>query len=112
MFNLVAFPQNLSTTRQARGLTQQTLANATGIHVTQLRRYEAGTSQPTLDVLRRLATTLTTSIDSLANDDNTLPPDLRHHLAAITQLDPDEQTTIRHVIEGALLRHHARQLAS
>ena len=56
MLNLVAFPQNLAEIRQARGLTQQTLANAAHIHVTQLRRYEAGTSQPTLDVLRRLAT--------------------------------------------------------
>jgi transcriptional regulator with XRE-family HTH domain len=112
MVNLVAFPDNLTRHRQQRGLTQQALADAANIHVTQLRRYEAGTSQPTLDVLRRLATTLTTSIDSLANDDEALPTDLRHHLEAINQLDPDEQHAIRTLIEATLLRHQARKLAS
>jgi len=111
MFQLVAFPDNLTRLRQQRGLTQQALANAAGIHVTQLRRYEAGTSQPTLDALRRIANNLATSIDSLANDDNQLPPDLKHHLAALNQLDPDEQHVIRTLIEATLLRHQARKFA-
>lgn len=45
MFQLVAFPDNLTRLRQQRGLTQQALANAAGIHVTQLRRYEASRVQ-------------------------------------------------------------------
>jgi transcriptional regulator with XRE-family HTH domain len=66
---------NLTTLRRQRGYTQTALADAVGIHVTQLRRYEAGTGQPTVDVARRLAATLATSIDSLANDENPrLPP--------------------------------------
>ena len=36
-----------------------------GIHVVQLRRYEAGTFQPTLDVIRKLATALSVSADLL-----------------------------------------------
>jgi len=112
MFQLVAFPDNLTNTRKDRGLTQQALADAAGIHVTQLRRYEAGTSQPTLDVIRRIATTLTTSIDSLANDDNDLPQDLRRHFEAINQLDPDEQTVIRTLIEATLIRHQARKITA
>jgi len=111
MFQLVAFPDNLTRIRHQRGLTQQALANAAGIHVTQLRRYEAGTSQPTLDALQRIANNLATSIDSLANNDNQLPPDLKHHLAALNQLDPDEQAAIRTLIEATLLRHQARKLA-
>jgi len=70
--------------------TQQSLADAVGIHVTQLRRYEAGTSQPTLDVLNRIAASLTVSINSLANNDNHLPQDLRRHFEAINQLDEDK----------------------
>jgi len=107
----VAFPDNLTRLRNQRGLTQQALADAAGIHVTQIRRYEAGTSQPTLDVLRRIAVTLTSSIDALADDAENLPTDLRHHLAAINQLDPDEQAAIRTLIEATLLRHQARHLA-
>lgn len=50
------FGQRLATLRRERGLTQPALADRIGIHVSQLCRYGAGTSQPTLDVLRRLAT--------------------------------------------------------
>ena len=49
------FAHRLAAVRKERGLTQQTLADHVGIHVTQIRRYEAGTNQPTLDVLRALA---------------------------------------------------------
>lgn len=81
--------------------------------MSQLRRYEAGTSQPTLDVIRRLALTFNTSADLLIFDDHecSIPDDFAHHLEVIAQLDPDEQQSIRALIEGALLRHQARKLA-
>jgi transcriptional regulator with XRE-family HTH domain len=59
------FPQRLAALRKARDLTQQALADEVHIHVTQLRRYEAGSSQPTLDVLRKLAKALSVSGDAL-----------------------------------------------
>jgi len=49
------------TLRKQRGLTQLALADQIGFHVAQLRRDEAGTAQPTLDVLRRLAVALSVS---------------------------------------------------
>jgi DNA-binding XRE family transcriptional regulator len=52
------FPERLATLRNERGMTQGTLAQHVGIHVSQLRRYEAGNSSPTLDVLRKLAIAL------------------------------------------------------
>ena len=57
------FPQRLAALRREKGLTQQTLADTVGVHVTQLRRYEAGASQPTLAVLRKLAVALSVSAD-------------------------------------------------
>jgi len=45
-------------------------------------------------------------------EERTIPDDLTHHLEAINQLDPDERNAIRHLIEGALLRHQARKLAA
>lgn len=110
------FGQRLAALRRERGLTQPALAERVSVHVSQLRRYEAGTSQPTLDVLRRLATELAISADVLIFDtderDTNIPTELRHHLEAITQLDPDEQAAIRTLIEGTLLRHQARKLAA
>jgi transcriptional regulator with XRE-family HTH domain len=109
------FAHLLVEARKHRGLTQQALADLAGVHVTQLRRYEAGTNQPTLDVLRALAIALSTSRDALVfNDDERGPqdPGLRLHLEAVNQLDPNEQAAIRALIEGALLRHQARKLAA
>lgn len=107
------FGNRLAELRKQRGLTQQAVADASGAHVTQIRRYEAGTSQPTLDVLRNLALALNTSADSLLFDTDDRGPEttsLRLRLEALDQLDPDEQTHVLALIEGALLRHHARQL--
>jgi transcriptional regulator with XRE-family HTH domain len=82
--------------------------------VSQIRRYEQGTAQPTLDVIRRLALALNTSADQLIFDPEDRAPtnDWQLRLEAITHLDPDEQETIRTVIDGILLRHQARKLAS
>src|SRR5436309_493618 len=62
------FPERLATLRKDKGLTQQALAERAGIHVSQLRRYEAGGAQPTLDVLRRLAVALSVSADRIVFD--------------------------------------------
>ena len=59
------FPQRLAGLRKQHSLTQQQLAGRIGMHVVQLRRYEAGTSQPTLDVIRKLSTALQVSADML-----------------------------------------------
>lgn len=106
------FGDRLAALRKQRGLTQQAVADAASAHVTQIRRYEAGTSQPTLDVLRNLALALSTSADSLLFDtDERGPaaPSLRLRLEALDQLDPDEHAAVLAMIEGALLRHHARR---
>ena len=49
------FPKRLAALRNERGMTQVTLPQHVGIHVSQFRRYEASTSSPTLNVLRKLA---------------------------------------------------------
>lgn len=105
------FPERLATLRKTRGLTQLQLAEAVQLHVAQIRRYEAGTSQPTLDAIRRLATTLNVTTDLLIFDTDERGPDdnLRLAFDAARQLDQDEQTTIKNVIEAILLKHDARR---
>jgi transcriptional regulator with XRE-family HTH domain len=105
------FAQRLVALRKDRHLTQQSLAERVGIHVSNIRRYEAGTGQPTMDVLRNLALALNVSADSLLfdNDERGPTPSLRLHLEAASNLDDDEQAVIRSVIEGLLLKHEARR---
>jgi transcriptional regulator with XRE-family HTH domain len=104
----------LAAARKQKGLTQQALADHVGIYVTQIRRYEAGTSQPTLDALRSLNVALTVSTDALVFGDTERGPNdpgFAVHLEALNRLDEDEKTTILNLIESVLLRHEARRLA-
>lgn len=47
------FPERLATLRKKKGMTQQVLTDAIELHISQLKRNEADSSQPTLDVLRK-----------------------------------------------------------
>lgn len=66
--------RRLTAARKERGLTQAALAERVGIHVTQVRRYEAGSSAPTLGVLRKIAMSLNVTTDSLVFDDGERGP--------------------------------------
>jgi transcriptional regulator with XRE-family HTH domain len=48
------------------GLTQGQLADAVGVHVRQIRRYQSGEQQPALNVAKRLAAALDLTLDELA----------------------------------------------
>ena len=63
---LMSIQQRLIALRRERDLTQQQMADSIGVHVNQIRRYEAGATQPSLEVLKRIATTMSVTIDSLA----------------------------------------------
>lgn len=108
------FSQHLAALRKERGLTQQALAEMVGMHISQIRRYEGGQSQPTLDVIRKLAMALSVSADMLLFEKHERGPDeeLRFQFEAVSRLDPEEKEVIRSVIESIILRHEARRWSS
>jgi len=109
------FPQRLAALRKERDLTQRILSDAAGVHVTQLRRYEAGTSQPTLDVLRKLAIALRVSADRLLfeqDERDPKDPELKYQFEAVEKLDPQEIEVIKSVLDGILLKHQAKQVTA
>lgn len=108
------FAARLADLRKERGLTQQALADDVGIHVSQIRRYESGGSQPTLDALRNLAVALSVSTDALVFDEDERGPsdDLRLQFEAASKLDDESKAVVKALIEGVLLRHEARRWAS
>lgn len=109
----MSFSKRLSVLRKNRQLTQQKLADKVGIHVVQLRRYEAADSQPTLDVIRRLAISLSVSADVLVFDKNERDPDddLRLQFEAISQFEPEEKKIIKALLEGMILKHETQRVA-
>lgn len=107
------FPIRLAALRKEREMTQQTLADRVGIHVVQLRRYESGSSQPTLDVIRHLAVALSVSADALLFGKDERGPDaeLRFQFEAVSKFDPDDRKAARAVLDGLILRHQAKRMS-
>lgn len=106
----VDFPQRLAGLRKLHSFTQQ-LAGRIGMHVVQLRRYEARTSQPTLDVIRKLSTALQVGADMLLFGKDQRGPDggLRLQFEAVSRFDAEEKNVIRSLLEGMILKHEARR---
>lgn len=105
------FPARLIQLRKAADLTQQDLAETAALHVNQIRRYEAGTAQPTLEALIRLAKALHVTLDNLVFDGDERGPDdaLRLQFEALQQFDDDDRQTAQAVLEGLILKHQAKQ---
>lgn len=111
----MAFPDRLVALRREKNMTQQALSDATGIHVSQIRRYEGGRSEPTLEILRKLARGLGATGDSLLFDPDERGPqreNFRMRLEALDRLDDDEVKVVEQLLDGMLLRHSARRYAA
>jgi transcriptional regulator with XRE-family HTH domain len=109
----MAFPQRLGVLRKRQNLTQHALAELVGVHLTQIQRYENGSSQPTLDVIRKLAMSLAVSADALIFDADERGPDdeLKLQFEAIKQLPPEDKHVIKAMLDGMIVKHRTRQLA-
>lgn len=110
-FRHMAFPQALVQLRRAKGLSQQALADATGIHVTQIKRYEGGSAQPSMDGLKKIALALDCATDVLVFDPSERPiaDDLQRQFEAISKLPEEERAIAWHLLEGLVLKHDAKR---
>ncbi|MBL4827253.1 MAG: helix-turn-helix transcriptional regulator [Spongiibacteraceae bacterium] len=110
----MSFPDRLFTLRKSKKLTQQVLANQVGIHVVQVRRYEAGDAQPTLEVIRKLAIALSVSADALVFDKDERGPgdDFQMQFEAINRFTDEEKQVAKQLLDSLILQHTANQLAA
>ncbi len=108
----MAFSDRLSTLRKKRGLTQQALADLAAVHVVQVRRYEGGGAEPSLEIVRKLAVALSASADELLFEKDERGPDeeLRFQFEAVGRLDPSERTLVRELLDSIIVRHDAKRL--
>lgn len=105
------FPERLTALRKERGLTQQALAGLVNIHVSQIRRYENEQTQPTLDVIRKLAIALGVSADLLVFDKDERQPreELKRQFEALNGFDEEEIKVAKAVLESLILKHNAKR---
>ncbi len=110
----VNFPEHPAALRKQKGMTQQQLADRVGVHVVQLRRYEAGTSQPTLDVIRSMAVALGISADTLLFAPDERGPDdaLKLQFEAVSRFDPESKKVVQQVLDSMILQQEARRWSS
>jgi transcriptional regulator with XRE-family HTH domain len=97
--------------RKNKGLSQQALADGVGLHVTQIKRYESGATQPSLEALKKIALSLGVTTDFLLFDEAERGPDdeLRLQFDVIARLDEEERRVIRELIDGMIIKYQARR---
>lgn len=108
------FPKRLVQMRKAQGFTQQSLADTVGLHVNQIKKYEAGNAQPTLTALIKLAQTLHVSLDDLVFEEGERGPDeeLRLQFEAVSHMSPEEKQIIKALLEGMIVKHQTKKIVS
>ncbi len=105
------FGKRLAALRKQHAMTQQTLADAVGCHVTMIRRYEASETQPTLEVIRNMARALSVSADALVfeQDERSPTDDLLLQFEAIGQLPAEEQAIVKEVLDSLIIKYQTRR---
>lgn len=103
--------------RKSKKLTQSELADKVGISSNHLSRLERGVFQPSIDVVKRLASELDVHVDALlSEEDDTAPAvtiknrELTERVRMIDQLEPEDQQAIMRVIDSMLTKHRMQKL--
>ncbi len=111
VFLKMSLPVRLIALRKERGLTQQGMADTIGIHVNSLKKYEAGQSQPSPDVLKKIAKAIHVSTDFLLSEEHERSPNDEFALQfeAVSQLPREEQNIVIEVLESLIIKYQARR---
>ncbi len=113
----MSFGRNLANFRKEKGLTQEDLVKRSGVAISQIRRYEADKSSPTLEVVARLARALGVSLDELAFDKTTgvagsklMERELLEQFEMVSALDEDERQAVKRILEGVIVKHQVEKM--
>ena len=111
------FAEKLAKLRKHKGFTQQELAQRAGIGIAQMRRYEKGSSSPTLEVIKNIAITLSVSTDDLIFDEGESivaskiqDRKLLEQFEQISILTPQDKEALKIVIESMILKSKLQQI--
>ena len=106
------FSARLIQFRRQASMTQQALADAAGVHVNQIKRYEAGNAQPTLEALVGLARALHVSLDQLVFDEAERGPsdELRLQFEAVSHMPEEDRRIIKALLEGMIVKYQTKRM--
>ena len=98
-------------------LTQSDLAEKVGLTYVQIGRYEKGKSNPSADVLQKLAIALNTSTDYLMNGESEqveaqlVDKELIRQFQEIQKLNADEKHLVKTFLDAFITKKKVQQLA-
>lgn len=114
----MSFAQRLKKARTDKGLSQTELGNLAGIHYTQVGRYENKGSQPSAEILSKLANALGVSSDFLTNGttnemaENTLSDkELLNQFKAIELMSDNDKGVVKTLIDAFITKRKIQKLA-
>jgi transcriptional regulator with XRE-family HTH domain len=104
--------------RKRKNLSQTDLANAVGISYAQIGRYETKDTQPPAEVLKKMADALDTTVDFLISGDTNekaksalKDSELLQQFKAVEQMNDDDRTVIKKLIDAFITKAKIKQLA-
>lgn len=113
----MSFGKNLSRFRKEKGFTQEDLVKKSGVAISQIRRYEADKSSPTLAVITRLAKALGISIDEMVFDKDKgiaasrlMDRELLEQFEMISILEEEERQAVKKILEGVIVKHQVEKM--
>ncbi len=113
----MSFGKNLARFRKEKGLTQEDLVKHSGVAISQIRRYEADKSSPTLEVITKLAKALGVSLDELVFDKTTgvaagkiMDRELLEQFEMVSALEEEERQAVKRILEGIIVKNQVERM--
>ncbi len=118
-FKMTKIGDRIKELRQQKKLTQAQLAELVGLTYIQIGRYEKHKSNPSSDVLQRLAEALDTSTDYLMNGNSeqiasskVTDRDLINLFKKVEQLSVEDQNMVKTFLDALITKRTVQRLAS
>lgn len=114
----MSFEERIKKARIEKGLSKSDLANAIGVHYSQIGRYENKGAQPSADILGKLANALGVTTDFLMNGtadnlaDNSLSDkELLNQFKFIEKLPDTDKNVVKVLLDAFITKKQIQKLA-
>lgn len=106
----MSFGTHLKQLRKSKKVTQEQLAVAIGKHVTQIKRYESDSSEPTVTTLINISNALEVSLDELILYNNSalnaLDKDLKTNFSRVMSLPENKKKSVLDLLQAFIQQNH------
>ena len=113
---VMEFKDRLKDTRSQKKISQNELATAIGVHVSNISRYERGENMPTTEVMNKLAAELNTTSDFLMNgstdevaSENISDKELLSLFKKVNNLSSEKKMVVKEFLDAFTFKNDIQQ---